>query len=155
MRNNNINVKELLFYIFITLIIGSIPAIFVSTSSSYETLNKPFLAPPSILFPIVWTILFILMGISVYRISNIDKNKHVNQILYFTQLIINAFWTPIFFGLNAYLFAFIWLLLLLVLVIVMVINFYKVDRVSAYLNIPYIIWLIFAGYLNFSIYLLN
>lgn len=148
-------IKELLFYIFITLIIGSIPSIFVYTNNVYEKLNKPFLSPPGILFPIVWTILFILMGISIYRISNINENKKYNQILYFSQLIVNSLWTPIFFGLNFYLFAFFWLLFLIILVIVMVINFKKVDAISAYINIPYIIWLLFAGYLNISIYLLN
>ena len=150
-----INIKELLFYIFITLIIGSIPSIFIVTNNVYETLNKPFLSPPGFLFPIVWTILFILMGISIYRVSNININKRNNLIIYFSQLVVNALWTPIFFGLNMYLFAFIWLLILIVLVIVMLFNFKKVDKISFYINIPYLIWLLFAGYLNLFIYILN
>lgn len=150
-----IDYKKLFFYIGITLLIGAIPSIFVYTSNTYETINKPPLSPPGVLFPIVWSILFILMGISIYRADYNKDNKFNPNIIYFIQLFVNALWTPIFFGLNAFLFAFIWLIILLILVIYMVYKFYYIDRLSAYLNIPYIIWLIFAGYLNLSIFLLN
>lgn len=151
-----VNIKKLLFYVIVTLIIGSLPALFVNTSGNYKNLIKPPLSPPGILFPIVWTILFILMGIAIYRIVETNSmNDRDLKVLYFGQLFVNAFWTPIFFGLNAYLFAFFWLLLLLGLVILMFIKFYQIDKISAYLLIPYIIWLLFAGYLNFGIYLLN
>ena len=143
--------KSLVFYIIITLLIGGLPSIFVYMNDTYNSLNKPILAPPGILFPIVWTILFILMAISIYRVNKVTDYNCI----YFLQLIINALWTPIFFGLKHYLFAFIWLIILLIVVLIMVSGFYKVDKKSAYLNIPYIIWLLFAGYLNFSIYLLN
>ena len=146
--------KELFFYINITLVIGAVPSIFVYTNNIYNTLDKPPLSPPGILFPIVWTILFILMGISAYRIS-IRNSNNTELLIYFIQLIVNALWTPIFFGLNAYLFALIWLILLIVLVVIMISKFYKLDNVSAYLNIPYLIWLLFALYLNFGIYILN
>ncbi len=146
--------KELFFYIIITLVIGAVPSIFVYTNNIYDTLNKPPLSPPGILFPIVWTILFILMGISAYRIS-LRSTTNNEMILYFTQLIVNALWVPIFFGLSEFLFAFIWLIILIVLVILMIYKFYKVDNVSAYLNIPYLIWILFAAYLNFGIYILN
>lgn len=151
-----INIKQLLFYILITLGIGSLPALFVDTVGSYKDIIKPPLSPPGFIFPIVWTILFILMGISIYRIVR-TNNFEVDslKVLYFVQLFVNALWTPIFFGLNAYLFAFIFLLVLLGLVVIMTIKFHYVDKISAYLLIPYIIWLIFAGYLNFSIYILN
>ena len=152
MKKNNI--FELIFYITITLIIGSVPSIFVITNNTYETLNKPLLSPPGFLFPIVWTILFILMGISIYLIVNKTANK-VPKILYFAQLIVNALWTPIFFGLNLYLAAFIWLILLIILVISMIISFYNVDKRASYLNIPYLIWLFFAAYLNLFIFILN
>jgi tryptophan-rich sensory protein len=150
-----VNIKQLLFYILITLGIGALPTLFVNFDK-YKDFNKPPLSPPGIVFPIVWTILFILMGISIYRIVR-TKNFGVDslKILYFAQLIVNALWTPIFFGLNAFLFAFIWLLLLLVLVIIMTVKFHYLDKISAYLLIPYIIWLVFAGYLNFGVYLLN
>ena len=151
-----INIKQLLFYVLITLGIGSIPALFVDTAGNYKDLIKPSFSPPGVLFPIVWTILFILMGISIYRIVRTnDFGVDSLKILYFLQLFVNALWTPIFFGLNAYLFAFIWLLILLILVIIMTIKFYYLDKVSAYLLIPYILWLVFAGILNISIYFLN
>jgi tryptophan-rich sensory protein len=143
--------KKLLLYIFITLFIGGIPSISVITNNVYPSLVKPPLSPPGILFPIVWTILFILMGISIYLVRD---NKDLRKI-YFIQLFINALWTPIFFGLNNYLFALIWLILLLVTVIIMLYKFYKENKTSCYLNIPYLIWLLFALYLNTGIYLLN
>ena len=151
-----INIKQLLFYVIITIAIGSAPALFINIGDVYKSLEKPPLSPPRIVFPIVWTILFILMGISIYRIVRTD-NFGVDSLkkLYFVQLIVNAFWTPIFFGLELFGFAFIWLILLLILVVIMTVKFHYIDKVSAYLLIPYIIWLIFAGYLNFSIYLLN
>lgn len=143
--------KRLLIYIFITLFIGGIPSISVITNNVYPSLVKPPLSPPGILFPIVWTILFILMGISVYLV----RDKKDLRTIYFIQLFINALWTPIFFGLNNYLFALIWLILLLITVIIMLCKFYKENKISCYLNIPYLIWLLFALYLNTGIYLLN
>lgn len=150
-----IDIKKLLFYILITLGIGSLPALFVRFDT-YKNFVKPPLSPPGVLFPIVWTILFILMGISIYRIV-MTKDFGIDslKILYFVQLFVNALWTPIFFGLNAFLFAFIWLLILLILVVIMVIKFHYIDKTSAYLLIPYVIWLVFAGYLNLGVYILN
>ena len=143
--------KKLLFYIGITLLIGGLPGISVAINNTYETLNKPPLSPPVILFPIVWTILFILMGISVYLVK--DNKEAVKA--YFIQLIVNALWTPIFFLLNAYLLAFIWLVILIVLVVIMLDKFKEINKTSVYLNIPYVIWLLFALYLNAGIFLLN
>ena len=152
----NINIKKLLFYIGITLLIGSLPSFFIKIGDVYKTLNKPPLSPPGIIFPIVWTILFILMGISIYRVMMTNsKNKNESRLIYFIQLIVNALWTPIFFGLKSYFLGFLWVLMLILLVVVMVIQFYKIDKLSAYLNIPYIIWLLFASYLSFGIYVLN
>lgn len=143
--------KKLLFYIFVTLFIGGIPGITVALNNTYETLNKPPLSPPGILFPIVWIILFILMGISVYLVR--EDKEAVKY--YFIQLFVNALWTPIFFGLNAYLLAFIWLVILIILVVIMLDKFKEVNKTSVYLNIPYVIWLLFALYLNAGIFLLN
>lgn len=150
-----IDIKKLLFYIIVTIGIWSLPALFVDFDK-YKEFIKPPLSPPGIVFPVVWTILFILMGISIYRIV-MTKDFGVDslRILYFTQLFVNALWTPIFFGINAFLFAFIWLILLLILVIIMTIKFHYLDKISAYLLIPYIIWLLFAGYLNLGVYILN
>ena len=143
--------KKLLLYIFITLFIGGLPSIVVATNNTYNTLTKPPLSPPGVLFPIVWTILFILMGISVYLVK--DDKEAVRY--YFIQLIVNALWTPIFFGLKAYLLAFIWLVILIVLVVIMLDKFKEINKTSVYLNIPYLIWLVFALYLNAGIFLLN
>lgn len=151
-----IDLKKLIFYVLITLIIGSIPSLFIHINKVYSSLNKPPLSPPGILFPVVWTTLFILMGISIYRVMmSKSKDKNEARLLYFIQLIINALWTPIFFGLNEYFLAFLWILMLILLVVTMIITFFKIDKISAYLNIPYLIWLLFAAYLNFGIYILN
>ncbi len=149
-----IDIKKLLFYIIITVVIGSIPSLFIKISEIYKTLNKPPLSPPGFLFPIVWTILFILMGISIYRVVMID-NKNDAKLIYFIQLIVNALWTPIFFGLNEYFLAFLWILMLILLVLTMLILFSKIDKISVYLNIPYLIWLLFASYLTFGVFILN
>ena len=148
--------RDLIFYVLLTLFIGSFPAFFINIKEIYNELIKPDIFPPSIVFPIVWTIIYILLGISIYRIEIMDApNENAIKILYFFALFVNALWTPIFFGLNAYLFAFFWLILLFILVLIMVIKFYKIDKISAFINIPYLLWLIFAGYLNYTIYLLN
>lgn len=153
----NIDLKKLLFYIIITILIGTVPSIFTFKNMSiYNELNKPPLSPPSILFPIFWTILYILMGISIYII--VKKNsKDINEakLIYYIALVTNALWTPIFFGFKEYFLAFLWIVMLIVFVSAMIIKFYKIDKVSAYLQIPYIIWLIFAAYLNFGIVVLN
>lgn len=151
-----INIKKLLFYVGITLLIGFLPNFFIKIGDTYKSFNKPPLSPPGILFPIVWSILFILMGISIYRImmTNSDKKKEA-RLIYFIQLIINACWTPIFFGLKEYFLAFLWILMLILLVVTMILIFFKIDKISAYLNIPYLIWLLFACYLNFGVFILN
>lgn len=125
----------------------------------YSQLNQPPLAPPGALFPVVWSILFILMGISsaqVYLKRDEFRDK-VNSalVIYGIQLAVNFFWGIIFFNMRAYLFAFIWLLLLLVLIVMMILQFKKVNPRAAYLQIPYFLWVIFAGYLNLMIYILN
>jgi tryptophan-rich sensory protein len=115
----------------------------------YAMLSMPNLTPPAWLFPVVWTILFILMGIGVARVY--IKTGTIPGI-YILQLIFNFFWPIIFFNLGAYFFAFIWLIALLGLVIIMTIQFYRVDKLAGLIQIPYILWLIFAGYLNFMVY---
>ena len=123
--------------------------------SSYSDLNKPF-DVPSIVFPIVWVILYILMGISIYIISE-DKYKDKTKAytLYIVQLIMNSLWTLFFFGFNWYTFSAIWIVLLLIAVILMIISFFKIDKKAAFLQIPYVLWLLFALYLNVSIAILN
>ena len=141
--------------ILVPVIVGIVVGIITSQFIDYTSLKQPPLAPPGFLFPIVWTILYILMGVS-YGIlkSNNLTNENINQI-YYSQLVVNALWSIFFFVFKWRLFAFIWIVLLAILVIKMISEFYKKNNLSGILQIPYIIWVLFASYLNLSIYLLN
>lgn len=141
--------------ILIPVIVGAIVGFITSSFIDYNSLVQPPLAPPSILFPIVWGILYVLMGVS-YGIleSNSLVDSNINFI-YYLQLFVNALWSIFFFVLKWRFFAFLWILLLLILVIIMIIRFYRKNKVAGLLQIPYLLWVVFATYLNFSIYLLN
>lgn len=121
------------------------------------TAMQPPLSPPPWVFPVVWGILFALMGISAARIAmtgeSVARNRGLN--LFFAQLIVNFFWTLIFFNAQAYGFAFFWLLLLWGLVLLMILAFRKVCRKAALLQVPYLLWLSFAAYLNYGVWKLN
>lgn len=150
--------KNLFIYlksILIPLLVGGIIGFIISDYMNYASLIKPGFAPPSILFPIVWTILYVLMGVS-YGIlkSNSLTDKKTNTI-YYLQLFVNALWSIFFFVFKWRLFSFIWILLLILLVILMIIDFYKKNKVAGLLQIPYLIWIIFASFLNLAVYLLN
>ena len=150
------NKSTLIIFILIPLAAGSLSALLSGNSAAYLALNKPPLSPPSFLFPIVWTILYILMGISsyiIYESEDPEKNKALR--LYFIQLFFNFFWSIFFFGFSMYFFAFLWLLVLIILIVLMIYQFHKISPVAAYLQIPYLIWCLFAAYLNFMIYQLN
>ena len=150
------NKSALIISILIPLTVGTMSALFSGNMSSYSILNKPAFSPPGFIFPVVWTILYILMGASSYRVyfSN-SSNKSKALLLYCIQLFFNFCWSIIFFGLDLFLFAFIWLIALIFIIIIMIRQFLIVNPLSAYLQIPYLIWCIFAAYLNFSIFLLN
>ena len=149
-----INLKSLLLCIVITFFIGSFFALFIG-SNSYVDLNKA-IDVPGYIFPIVWSILYLLMGISLYIIyESYGYNKNSATKTYFLQLLVNSFWTLIFFGFKLYLLGFIWILLLIVLVIIMIIKFYNINKLSGLMNTPYLFWLVFAGFLNLSIIILN
>lgn len=149
-----INFKKLFLIIFLTILVGSFFSFFVSMDF-YKDLNKPPLSPPGILFPIAWAIIYVLMSISLYIVTNDDGNNTKYYAIYIIQLLVNSIWTLIFFGFKMYLFDFIWIILLIILVLIMAYMFFKKNKVSAYLLIPYVLWLIFASYLNIQIYLLN
>ena len=151
------NFKALVVSILLSLGVGGLSALFTRNSMDvYKDLVKPELAPPSWIFPVVWTILFILMGISAYLVYISDSQYRNSSLkIYAAQLVVNFFWTIIFFNLEMYLLAFVWLLLLWILILLMIASFYKVNKTGAYLMIPYLLWVTFAGYLNLSIYLLN
>lgn len=147
------NLKKLIISIIIPLGLGIITSLLIKTDM-YNVINKPELSPPKIVFPIVWTILYILLGISNYLINKNGK-KEVPNLIYYIGLGINLIWPFIFFNLKEYLIALIWLIILIVFVVTMIIEYFKINKLSAYLQIPYIIWLIFALYLNYQVFLLN
>lgn len=144
-----------IIYSLLPIIGGAIVGLITSGYMDYSDMVKPPLSPPEIVFPIVWTILYILMGIS-YFIATKDNedNKELDQI-YLLQLLVNFMWPIIFFVLEMYFTAFLWIILLLILVIVMIKELLKANKISGYLQIPYLIWLLFATYLNLGITLLN
>lgn len=141
----------------LALAVGAISGLVsMSGMKEFAELKQPPLSPPGWLFPVVWTALYTLMGISaarVYLANTIDTKPAL--IIYAVQLLVNALWTPIFFQLELRLVAFVWLLILLGLVVVMTGKFKKVDTLAGNLQFPYIIWLLFAGYLNLAVFILN
>lgn len=151
MSKTKIYVKSILIPVFI----GGIVGLIISGSIDYNSLQKPFLAPPSILFPIVWTILYILMGVSYGILESKSLIEPKTKFIYYLQLFVNATWSIIFFTLKWRLFAFIWIILLDLLVIIMIIEFYKKNKIAGLIQIPYLLWVLFASYLNLAVYLLN
>ncbi|MBR3762722.1 MAG: tryptophan-rich sensory protein [Lachnospiraceae bacterium] len=149
----NIKPKPLFISLLISLGTGAISALLTpNVSEQYQTLYQPPLAPPGWLFPIVWTILFILMGVAAYLVYMSDSpDKDTALRLYLIQLVVNVGWSVIFFRLNAYLLAFTWLLLLFFLVYLTTKEFYKINKTAGYLLIPYLLWIIYAGYINLAI----
>ena len=141
-----------IIYSLLPIIGGGIVGLIISSYMDYQDLIKPPLAPPGFIFPIVWTILYLLMGISYY-ISNSD-DKELDQI-YLLQLLVNFLWPIIFFVLKMYFSAFLWIILLLILVVVMIKEFLRIKKLSGYLQIPYLLWLLFATYLNIGVFILN
>lgn len=141
--------------ILVPVIVGGGSGLIISKSIDYNLLIKPPFSPPSIVFPIVWTILYILMGVSYGILKDKKLLDEKSKIIYYLQLFVNALWPIIFFTLKYRLFAFIWIILLDILVIIMIIAFYKKNKLSGILQIPYLVWTLFASYLNLYIYLLN
>ncbi len=124
----------------------------------YNSLIKPTLAPPDWVFPVVWTILYLLMAIGFYRILMLKKQgNNVNYaiLLFSFQLILNYLWSILFFYLGSPFLALIDLCILILFIILTIISFYKLDKIATYLLIPYIFWCMFAVYLNYSIFMLN
>ncbi|MBE6783932.1 MAG: tryptophan-rich sensory protein [Ruminococcaceae bacterium] len=154
-----IRLKPLLINLFIPLAVGGLSALFTMNSmENFERLNQPPLSPPGWLFPVVWTILYTLMGIAAYLVvtSNAtQKDKRTALTIYGVQLFFNFLWSIIFFNREDFLFAFIWLVALWALIIANIILFYRISKPAGIMLIPYLLWVTFAGYLNFAIYLLN
>ena len=153
------NWKQYALWIGLTELVGGISALLSRDGMRlYEAaVTKPPLSPPMWLFPVVWTILYALMGISAARVSRLPVTAATacGQKLFFTQLLFNFFWSIIFFNLQSYWAAFWWLILLLAQVLSMILCYCKEDRTAAWLQVPYLLWLAFAGYLNFWVALNN
>ena len=155
-RFNREKIKTYIVSIIVPLALGAAVGLLTSGSmKAYDSLTKPALSPPGILFPIAWSILYTLMGIS----HGILKTEHLDsrdtETVYYTQLIVNLLWPILFFSLGWRLFAFIWIVLLDILVITMTLRFYRRNRTAGLLQLPYCLWLLFASYLNLATYLLN
>lgn len=147
------SVKQLLLSIAIALAAGGLSALLSGdTAGAYAVLPKPSLAPPGFVFPLVWTVLYTLMGVSAYLVFRSDSPQKSKALaVYALQLLVNILWPLFFFRFQAYGFAFAWLLLLLGLVVWMIRLFYSIRPAAALLQLPYLLWLVFAGYLNYSI----
>lgn len=149
---------KLLAFIVLCELVGVLGS--VSTISAIPTwyvgLTKPFFSPPNYLFGPVWTILYALMGISIFRILELKKKKVVEAAnLFWIQLFLNGIWTPIFFGSKQLFFAFIVIVFMWVYILKTIRAFAKIDKLSSYLLYPYLAWVSFATLLNFSIWFLN
>lgn len=146
---------KLIISIAVCLAVGFVAGFFTASSvnSWYSKLNKPSFNPPSYLFGPVWTLLYILMGISLYLVWN--NGSKIAIIFFIIQLALNFAWSFLFFQLKNPLIAFIEIIILLIMIIVTTIKFYPISTTAAYLMIPYILWVTFASILNFSIYWLN
>ncbi len=153
----NINWKTLITSILISLGTGVVAGLITRNSvTDYATLNKPAFAPPGWLFPLVWGILYILMGISAYLIYESSCANRIRALrIYGIQLAVNFLWPIIFFNLKLYFFAFVWILILWVLIIAMIVSFYRCNKTAAYLQIPYFLWVTFATVLTYAVTMLN
>ena len=155
---NKQKLKTYGLFILFTELVGVVAGLFTSMGmDAYKQVEKPVLTPPDSVFPIVWAILYALMGISAVRIwlSPPTKERNHGLIIYLVQLFFNFFWSLIFFNLQAYGFAFFWILVLWALIIAMIYIFNKTDRLAALLQVPYLLWVTFAAYLNLVVWLLN
>ncbi len=154
--------KKIFSYVIgiaIPVAVGLLSALLTKDSMDiYKTIVQPPLAPPGILFPIVWSVLYVLMGVSSALVYNSEADKREKRIaftFYGLQLVANFFWSILFFNQRLFLASFVLLVLLWALIIGMIISFYKINKPAALLQIPYLLWVTFAGYLNLAIYLLN
>ena len=149
------NIEPLIIALLIPLAVGAVSSL-ISGTMMAPTFIQPSFSPPGYLFPIVWTILYILMGISSYLVYTSDSPaKPAALLVCAIQLVFNFFWTILFFRFSLYGLAFLWLLALIGLIAIMIYLFSKIGPTAAYLQLPYLLWCLFAAYLNFAIYMLN
>lgn len=143
-----------LFYIFLPVVLGAIVGLITSGSGSYGEFRQPPLSPPGYLFPIVWTILYLLMGLSYFFVKQEEDTEKIS-VVYYLQLLVNLLWPIFFFTLQWRFFSILWILLLLGLIIYYMVLVFNKKRISFYLFIPYLLWVSFATYLTIGVYLLN
>lgn len=156
-------IKNFIISVLIPLLVGYASSFLsqiiskVDTSTYYSQLIKPSFAPPSYVFPIAWSIIFVLMGISYYIINKNNDNQKIKDALfyYYLQLALNFVWSILFFGLDLRFTSMVDIILLLGVVIIMMLKFYKIDKRALYLNILYVLWLLYAGVLNYFIWIIN
>ena len=149
------NIEPLIIALLIPLAVGAVSSL-LSGTMMVPSFIQPSFSPPGYLFPIVWTILYILMGISSYLVYTSDSPaKPAALLVYAIQLVFNFFWTILFFRFSLYGLAFLWLLALIGLIAIMIWLFSKIGPTAAYLQLPYLLWCLFAAYLNFAVYMLN
>lgn len=152
-------IGTLVIGIAIPLVVGGLSALLSGGGMGvFATLEKPPLSPPGWLFPVVWTVLYTLMGIASWLVfsSGADSGQIRGALMvYFYQLVVNFLWPIFFFDFGWYLFSFFWLLLLWALIVATIRRFYPICAAAAYLLVPYLLWVTFAGYLNLGIWLLN
>lgn len=150
------SIRTFIIFILIPLTVGVLSSIVSGGTKLYSTISQPALSPPGYIFPIVWTILYILMGISSYIIYTSGSPSTTDALSVYTlQLFFNFFWSILFFKFSLFFPSFVWLLLLIFLIIIMILKFYSINPIAAYLQIPYLLWCLFAAYLNLMIYILN
>ncbi|MBR6502850.1 MAG: tryptophan-rich sensory protein [Clostridia bacterium] len=153
------DLKRFLISIAIPLLVGGLSAVITSGNMNiYSSIVRPPLSPPSWIFPVVWSVLYVLMGVSLYLVWNTASRDNIKRrafILFGIQLALNFIWSPIFFNQQQFLLAFVVLIILLLFTVLMILSFYKTSKKAALLQLPYLLWLTFAAYLNFAIYLLN
>jgi len=150
--------KPYVISVLIAFAVGGLAALITKDSMDmYEEIVKPALAPPGWIFPVVWSVLYALMGISAARIYVKTDGRIIGTglVFYILSLMFNFFWTILFFNAKEFLFSFVWLIVLWILILLTILSYKKTDKIAAYLQIPYLIWVTFAGYLNYMIYLLN
>ncbi len=155
LRMNLEKIKLYALSIVIPLALGGLVGFITSGSMDYDMLIQPPLSPPALLFPIVWTILYILMGVSYGILADRDLIDKNTSWIYYIQLFVNLLWPIIFFSLKWRLLAFVWIVILDFLVFAMTVMFYNKDKLAGLLQLPYLAWVLFATYLNLSVYLLN
>lgn len=148
-------VKTYITFILISLAVGGLSAFLTRNGMNvFDTIEKPPLTPPAIVFPIVWTVLYILMGIGAARVYLKDPESDAIPV-FGLNLFFNFFWSILFFNMRAFCFSFLWLVALFAIVFLMTVKFYRIDKAAGLLQIPYCLWLVIAGYLNLFICLTN